>query len=116
MEAGGNAPASAQRFHWYLAGIGVGAIAMGLQVVLFPWILVGVLHETPDRVGLAQGASAEDQDPGLEELAHGNPGSRGPGPDRLRLLRALDLRPEVPPRGTPNGLGCPGPLRAPSLA
>lgn len=29
---------------------------MGLQVVLFPWILVGVLHETPERVGVAQTA------------------------------------------------------------
>lgn len=55
MGAGVSAAAS-RRFHWYLGGIGVGAIAMGLQVVLFPWILVGVLHETPDRVGLAQTA------------------------------------------------------------
>ena len=54
--SGATEPASVQRFHWYLGGIGVGAIAMGLQVVLFPWILVGVLHETPDRVGLAQTA------------------------------------------------------------
>lgn len=53
---GVSAAPSARRFHWYLAGIGVGAVAMGLQVVLFPWILVGVLHATPDRVGLAQTA------------------------------------------------------------
>lgn len=46
--------APARRFHWYLGGIGAGATAMGLQVVVFPWILVGLLQETPDRVGLAQ--------------------------------------------------------------
>ena len=49
-------PVAARRFHWYLGGVGVAATAMGLQVVLFPWILVGVLHETPERVGLAQTA------------------------------------------------------------
>lgn len=56
MVSGVVEPASRRRFHWYLGGIGVGAIAMGVQVVLFPWILVGVLHEAPDRVGLAQTA------------------------------------------------------------
>jgi MFS family permease len=49
-------PARPGRFRWYLGGVGSGAVAMGLQVVLFPWILVGVLHETPARVGLAQTA------------------------------------------------------------
>jgi MFS family permease len=29
-------------------------MAMGLQVVIFPWLVVGVLHEPADRVGLAQ--------------------------------------------------------------
>lgn len=46
-----------RRFHWYLAGVGTGAGAMGLQTVLFPWLLVGVLHEGPARVGLAQTAA-----------------------------------------------------------
>ncbi len=46
----------ARRFRWYLGGIGAGAAAMGLQVVVFPWILVGWLQEAPDRVGLAQTA------------------------------------------------------------
>lgn len=45
-----------RRFRWYLAGVGAGAGAMGLQTVLFPWLLVGVLHEAPARVGLAQTA------------------------------------------------------------
>ncbi len=41
-------------FRYYLGGIGSGAVAMGLQVVLFPWLVVGILQESPDRVGIAQ--------------------------------------------------------------
>ncbi len=41
-------------FRSYLQGVGAGSFAQGLQIVLFPWLLVGVLGETPDRVGLAQ--------------------------------------------------------------
>ena len=42
------------RFQYYLGGLGSSAVAMGLQVVIFPWLVVGVLHESADRVGLAQ--------------------------------------------------------------
>ena len=41
-------------FQYYLGGLGSSAVAMGLQVVIFPWLVVGVLHEPADRVGLAQ--------------------------------------------------------------
>jgi len=41
-------------FRSYLQGVGSGSLAQGLQIVLFPWLLVGVLGETPERVGLAQ--------------------------------------------------------------
>lgn len=41
-------------FQCYLGGLGSSAVAMGLQVVIFPWLVVGVLHESADRVGLAQ--------------------------------------------------------------
>ena len=41
-------------FQYYLCGLGSSAMAMGLQVVIFPWLVVGVLHEPADRVGLAQ--------------------------------------------------------------
>ncbi|MEP3856199.1 MAG: MFS transporter [Porticoccus sp.] len=30
------------------------SFAHGLQIVLFPWLLVGVLNESPERVGIAQ--------------------------------------------------------------
>ncbi|WP_461481792.1 MFS transporter [Porticoccus sp.] len=41
-------------FRSYLQGVGASSLAQGLQIVLFPWLLVGVLGETPERVGLAQ--------------------------------------------------------------
>lgn len=41
-------------FRSYLQGVGTSSLAQGLQIVLFPWLLVGVLGETPERVGLAQ--------------------------------------------------------------
>ncbi|MBL4782628.1 MAG: MFS transporter [Porticoccaceae bacterium] len=41
-------------FQFYLGGLGSSAVAMGLQVVIFPWLVVGVLQEPADRVGLAQ--------------------------------------------------------------
>ena len=46
--------AGLSRFQYYLSGLGSSAVAMGLQVVIFPWLVVGVLHESPDRVGFAQ--------------------------------------------------------------
>ena len=42
------------RFQYYLGGLGSSAVAMGLQVVIFPWLVVGVLDEPAERVGLAQ--------------------------------------------------------------
>jgi len=41
-------------FRSYLQGVGTSSFAQGLHIVLFPWLLVGVLGETPERVGLAQ--------------------------------------------------------------
>jgi MFS family permease len=41
-------------FRTYLGGIGASSIAQGLQIVLFPWLLVGVLGESAVRVGYAQ--------------------------------------------------------------
>ena len=47
-------PAGRPLLGWYLAGIGSWSLAAGLQQVVFTWLLVGVLHESPDRVGVAQ--------------------------------------------------------------
>ncbi len=47
-------PAQSARFRIYLSGIGAGAFAGGLQIVLYPWLVAGVLGESPQRVGYAQ--------------------------------------------------------------
>ena len=41
-------------FRIYLGALGAGHTATGLQLILFPWLMVGVLGESPERVGLAQ--------------------------------------------------------------
>ncbi|MDB4308719.1 MFS transporter [Porticoccaceae bacterium] len=48
--------ASTQRFsfRYFLATIGTSNLAMGLHKVLYPWLVVGVLMESPSRLGLAQ--------------------------------------------------------------
>lgn len=41
-------------FRSYLSGIGAASLANGIHLVLYPWILVGVLNASPHLVGLAQ--------------------------------------------------------------
>lgn len=43
-----------ESFHFYLGGVGASSLAQGAQIVLYPWLLVGVLGESADRVGLGQ--------------------------------------------------------------
>lgn len=45
---------SVGNFKIYLGGVGASSLAQGLQIVLFPWLLVGVLNESALRVGYAQ--------------------------------------------------------------
>jgi len=40
--------------YFYLAGVLSFVAPTGIQTVLFPWLLVVVLHESPERLGLAQ--------------------------------------------------------------
>jgi len=44
----------APRLTWFLSSTGGWALASGLHQVIFTWLVVGVLHETPDRVGVSQ--------------------------------------------------------------
>ena len=48
------APSGTPLLGWFLAGTGSWALAAGLQQVVFTWLVVGVLRESPDRVGVAQ--------------------------------------------------------------
>ena len=41
-------------FRYFLITIGLSNLAMGLQKVLYPWLVVGVLDQSPSRLGLAQ--------------------------------------------------------------
>jgi MFS family permease len=45
-----------QEFHFrhFLATICTSNLAMGLHTVLYPWLVVGVLEQSPSRLGLAQ--------------------------------------------------------------
>ena len=54
--AGSGAPVAlrAPRLTWFLSSTGGWALASGLHQVIFTWLVVGVLHETPDRVGVSQ--------------------------------------------------------------
>lgn len=45
---------SSRRFRFFLGGVGTGSLLGGLQVVLYPWLVTGVLGESPTRIGLAQ--------------------------------------------------------------
>lgn len=42
------------QFRWYIAGQANWYASWGVRHVLFPWLVVVVLHESPDRVGIAQ--------------------------------------------------------------
>lgn len=53
-ESGTRVPARNPLLGWFLAGIGSWSLSAGIQQVVFTWLVVGVLHESPDRVGLAQ--------------------------------------------------------------
>lgn len=41
-------------FAWYMSGVWIYFFSAGIQGVLFPWIVAIVLHESSDRVGIAQ--------------------------------------------------------------
>ncbi len=44
------------RFSGYLVAVGLAALAMGIQVVMVPWLAVGELHLEPSHVGWVQSA------------------------------------------------------------
>ena len=41
-------------FSHYLATIGASNFALGLFTVIYPWLIIGVLQESPSRLGMAQ--------------------------------------------------------------
>jgi MFS family permease len=77
---------------WYLASTACFLVPGGIQMVLFPWLVAVYLHESPERVGLAQMAS---QLPMLILILWG--GLIGDRIDQRRLLIGLQLAMIVPP-------------------
>ncbi len=77
---------------WYLTSTGFYLIPGGIQMVLFPWLVVVYLHESPERVGLAQMAG---QLPMLLLILWG--GLIGDRVDQRRLLIGLQLAMMMPP-------------------
>ncbi len=47
-------PANGSQFSWYLAGGGAWFLAMGIQMVMFTYLVTTVLHGTEVQVGIAQ--------------------------------------------------------------
>jgi len=85
-------PASREPLRWYLASTAFYLVPGGIQMVLFPFLVAVYLHETPERVGLAQMAS---QLPMLLLILWG--GLLGDRVDQRRLLIFLQLGMMVPP-------------------
>jgi nitrate/nitrite transporter NarK len=57
-DASGN---SARGSGWFSATVGSGFGAIGMQSLLFSWLIVGELRASPEWVGIAQAASALPQ-------------------------------------------------------
>ncbi|MGE0623723.1 MAG: MFS transporter [Pseudomonadales bacterium] len=77
---------------WYLTSTALYLVPGGIQMVLFPFLVVVLLHETPERVGLAQMAS---QLPMLLLILWG--GLLGDRVDQRRLLIFLQIGMMLPP-------------------
>ena len=51
-----SATAESNQFRWFMAGQASWFSAFGLQAVLFPFLVVNVLLQGPERIGIAQTA------------------------------------------------------------
>ncbi|MGD8829143.1 MAG: MFS transporter [Pseudomonadales bacterium] len=77
---------------WYLTSTAFYLVPGGIQMVLFPWLVAVYLHESAERVGMAQMAS---QLPMLLLILFG--GLVGDRMDQRRLLVGLQLGMMLPP-------------------
>lgn len=82
------------QFRWYMAGQANWFASWGVRHVIFPWLVVVVLHESPDRVGIAQMAVLL---PNLFLLLIG--GAVADRSDLRRLLLIAQLVALLPPLG-----------------
>jgi len=87
-----DAPLANTPLRWYLTSTAFYLVPGGIQMVLFPYLVAVFLHESPERVGLAQMAS---QLPMLLLILWG--GLLGDRVDQRRLLIFLQLGMMLPP-------------------
>jgi MFS family permease len=78
--------------NWYLTSTASFLVPGGIQMVLFPWLVAVLLHESADRVGLAQMCGAL---PALFLILFG--GVVGDRFDQRRILIALHVFGSLPP-------------------
>lgn len=81
-----------QDFRWFMIGQASWFSAFGLQAVLFPFLIVNILLQGPERIGLAQTALMA---PSLLLMMLG--GALADASDLRRLLMYLQLLAAVPP-------------------
>jgi len=83
-----------KQFFWYMAGVTSFVIPMGIQTILFPWLVAVQLQESADRLGIAQMST---QLPGLFLILFG--GYLPIGLINARYLLAFMSSQQYPPLG-----------------
>ena len=81
-----------RQFRWYLGGHAAWFTSFGIQMILFPWLVAVVLHESPQRVGIAQMAVMA---PAIVFMLYG--GAVADRADCRRLLLRYQILATVPP-------------------
>ena len=84
--------AETQQFRWYLGGLAAWFTSLGMQMIVFPWLVAVVLNEPAQRVGIAQMAVMA---PALLFMLFG--GSVADRADCRRLLLRYQLLATLPP-------------------
>jgi MFS family permease len=84
--------AETRQFRWYLGGLAAWFTSLGMQMIVFPWLVAVVLKEPAQRVGIAQMAVMAPAM--LFMLLGGSVADRG---DCRRLLLRYQLLATLPP-------------------
>jgi MFS family permease len=83
-----------KQFLWYMAGVTSFVIPIGIQTILFPWLIAVQLHESADRLGIAQMST---QLPGLFLILFG--GLLADRIDQRKILVVFHLLAAIPAAG-----------------
>jgi MFS family permease len=83
-----------KQFFWYMAGVTSFVIPMGIQTILFPWLVAVQLQESADRLGIAQMST---QLPGLFLILFG--GLLADRFDQRKILIGFHVLAAIPAAG-----------------